>query len=431
MRKFDIAMLCTALVVLVCALVFYPVKKINFGQTTLVFSQWLKEDMPEEVVAKVIAEFEESHPAIRIVLEDMIYEDVRHEISGYLEAFRNEKSNDGKNGRHRPPDIILIDPLWLNDSEKQTLFLDQNALGTPGVAEKVYSTPLYSYFNVLFYNIDILEEAGFDRPPGTRGEFEAVCSELKKKNIYGLSVGEDFFAGIFPWIWSVGGGSEGFDIQKDTFDFTGRAVVESFGFLDRLNRQNMLGRPPFINNEDEKVKNFVAGKTAMITASSRLIKYFQAERNSVRFDITAVPYPENNPARPVFGINGVHIAVLSSSGRKEAALEFIRFLETKKTELAAAAGAVPTGVPLAVFDGEENAGPREAEPYDVASDNPVYAKARSIFESADSVEGWKVFSDCAALGVLASEETDLMFRSNRSAADTAAAIQKRYAAAVN
>ncbi|MDR1257155.1 MAG: ABC transporter substrate-binding protein [Spirochaetaceae bacterium] len=426
MKKFDVAMICAALAVLFCAIFFYPAKKVNFRQTKLVFSQWLKDDMPEEAVLRIIAEFEEDNPAISIVLEDRSRVNVKNDVRGYLEAVRNEKAG-GKNGLRRLPDIILLDPLWLDDSEKSILFWDQNASETQDMAEKTYSTPLYSYFNALFYNIGVLEKAGFDRPPRTWGEFEAVCLKIKEKNIYGLSVGEDFFASIFPWIWPGVYGTLGPDIPRDTFDFTGKNIVESLDFLNRLDRQNALGRPPFMKDEGEKINSFIVGKTAMITASTRLIKRLAAERDGVRFDVTAIPYSENNPARPVFSASGIHAAVLSSSAGKEAALEFVRFLESKRPELAAAAGAVPDGVP--VFGGQENAWTPDLRPV-VGADNPVRAKALSIFESAESVEEWNIFSACAALGILGGEETALMFRSNRSAADTAAAIQKRYADAV-
>jgi multiple sugar transport system substrate-binding protein len=426
MKKFDVAMICAALAVLLCAIFFYPAKKLNFRQTRLVFSQWLKDDMPEEAVLRIIAEFEEDNPAISIVLENRSRGDVKNDVRGYLEAVWNEKAG-VKNGSRRLPDIILLDPLWLDDYEKNMLFRDQNVSETQYMAEKAYSTPLYAYFNALFYNIGVLEDAGFDRPPRTRGEFEAVCLKLKEKNIYGLSVGEDFFASIFPWIWPGVYRTLGPDIPRDTFDFTGKNVVESLDFLKRLDRQNALGRSPFIKDEYEKIKTFIAGKTAMITASSRLIKRITAEQGGIRFDVTAIPYSENNPARPVFSANGVHAAVLSSSAGKEAAREFVRFLESKRPELAAAAGAVPSGVP--VFGGQENAGMSGSRPGDGA-DNPVRAKALSIFESAEAVDEWRIFSACATLGSLGGEETALMFKSNRSAADTAAAIQKRYSEAV-
>jgi multiple sugar transport system substrate-binding protein len=422
MKKFDIALLCTAFAALICAFIFYPVKKINFGQTTLVFSQWLKNDMPEEFVEKIIAEFEENNPAIRIVLEDKSYEAVKDDISVYLEAARNEKS-DEKSGSRGLPDIVLLDPLWLDDSEKQVLFLGRSDSKVPDADKNVYTTPLYCYFNALFYNIGVLGDAGFDRPPGTRGEFEEVCLKLKEKNIYGLLLSDNFFADIFPWIWSGGYSLEELDLPKDAFDFTGKNAVESIEFLNALSRQNLLGRQPSIKNEDEKVKNFIAGKTAMITASSRLIKYFATEQGGLNFGVTAIPYPENNPARPVFNTNGVHAAILSTSWNDEAAQEFVRFLESKRSELAAVAGAVPVGIP--VFD--DQTGQPDGQSHDTPTTEPVYTKARQIFESAESVDDWKFFSDCATLGIIGNEEIYLMFTSNRNAKDTAAAIQKRYA----
>ncbi|MDR0383323.1 MAG: extracellular solute-binding protein [Spirochaetaceae bacterium] len=425
MKKFDIAMICLALAVLVCAFLFYPAKKINLTKTTLTFSQWLKDDMDEKTAGEIIAEFEKNNPAISVILANGSYQGIKDDVYSYLESALDEISGDVKDKALSLPDIVLIDPLWINDSEKQILFEKQNDLEIQGAKQDGYTAPLYSYFTALFYNIDILEDAGFDRPPKTRGEFEAICLKLKEKNIYGLSLSEDFFAGVFPWIWAGGNTAEELNILKDKFDFTGRNTVESIDFLNRLNKQNALGRPPFIYDESEKIKNFIAGKTAMITASSRLVKRFTAEQGGARFQITAIPYPENRATRPVFNMNSVHAAVLSTSEHKEEALEFVRFLETKKQELASAAGALPGGVPLAVFDGPENAGRTDAAEY-----APVYDKAKNIFGSAETVDDWQIFSACAALNRIGSEEMELMFSSDRNAADTAAAIQRRYAAAI-
>ncbi|MDR2796423.1 MAG: extracellular solute-binding protein [Spirochaetaceae bacterium] len=431
MKKFDIVIICAALVVFVLAVFFYPSKKINFSQTTLVFSQWLNDDMDQEVLGKIIDEFEKSHPGINIVLENRNYRNLKTDCAGYLDIMRGGGAggNENKKDTHKFPDIITVDPLWFDDSEKRILFANQNGGETreSTATNEVYTRPLYSYFNALFYNIKILEDAGFDRPPKTRAEFADVCLKLKEKNIYGLSVSGDFFADIFPWIWSEAGTKtlQTINGEKDKFDFTEKNVVGSMDFFYKLNSQNTLGRPPFIKDDDEKINNFTAGKTAMITASSKLVKKLKTQHKDTRFGITNIPYPENYSGRPIFSMNCVHAAVLSSSSYSEAAFEFVEFIGAANAVLAAAAGATSDDTASSVFGGvlTDNLSPgeRNGTPLDT-----IQAKAQSMIESAESVDDWKLFSACASLGSIAAEEINLMFRYKQGAADTAETIKNRY-----
>jgi ABC-type glycerol-3-phosphate transport system substrate-binding protein len=419
MKKFDIAIACMALAVLVMAFLFFPVKKFIFKKTTLVFSQWFDDDIQREILDGIIAEFEEKHPGISVIAEYRNIDSIKYDCEYYLDVLQNNGGNNKKKNIRKFPDIITVDPLWFNDSEKRILFEDQNSPESPSGAAKneSYTRPLYAYFNALFYNIGILEEAGFDRPPKTRSEAAAVCEKLKEKNVYGLSVGEDFFTDIFPWIWSETDRNmlQTLNGEKDKFNFTEKNAVDSIDFFNRLNIQNMLGRPPFIKNEEEKINNFIAGSTAMITASSKLIKKLEAVRGDIRFGITNIPSKDYSE-RPIFNMNCVHAAVLSSSRQKEAALEFISFLSSKNTALASAAGAVSPDA--AVFGYSQTPGESSA--------GYVYAKAQNMIESSESIDDWKLFSACASLASIAAEEIGSMFMYKRSAEAAAASIKKRY-----
>ncbi|MDR1148835.1 MAG: extracellular solute-binding protein [Spirochaetaceae bacterium] len=425
MKKFDIAMIAAGAAVLIMAFLFYPAKKINFGSTTLVFSQWFDSEDERAVIDDIIAEFEDSHPGINIIPVYRTYQSIRNDFAYYSGVTRNEQAFDKKNKRNDArelPDIVSIDPLWFDDSEEQILFANQNIseASSIGVNNDVFSIPLYSYFNMLFYNIKILEDAGFDRPPKTRGEFMSVCIKLKEKNIYGLSVSDNFFTDIFPWILSeTGSNVQIFNSEEDNFDFSEKNVIESINFFNEINAQNMLGRPPFIGNEEEKINNFLAGKTAMMTASSRLIKLFEAEYSNLNFGVTNIPYSENYSGRPVFNMSSVHAAVLSASPHKEEALEFVKFLNDKKAALAAAAGAVSEDTASSVFAYSRAA--------DMESGSPVFAKAQNMIESAETVDDWKLFSARAALNSIAGEEIIAMLKYNRGTDETAAAIKNRYA----
>ena len=432
MKKFDIAVICMALAALAMAIFFYPVKKINFQQTTLVFSQWLNDDMDGQVLDKIIDEFEKSHPGVNVVLENRSYKNLKNDCAGYLEAMRGARpgGNENKKNTHKFPDIVTVDPLWFDDSEKRILFANQNSGETPEgtAANEVYTRPLYSYFNTLFYNIRLLEDSGFDRPPKTRGEFAEVCLKLKEKNIYGLSVSENFFTDIFPWIWPESGVKtpQMVNGEKDIFNFAEKNVIGSMDFFNKLNSQNTLGRPPFIKDDDEKINNFIAGKTAMITSSSKLIKRLETQHKDVQFGITNIPYHENYSGRPVFNMSCVHTAVLSSTGYSGAAFEFVEFLGAASAALAAAANAVSEDPAASMFDGMWTDKPPRGGGPDREAFEAVYVKAQNMIESAEGLDDWKLFSACASLASIAAEEINSMFRHRQGAADTAEAIKKRY-----
>ncbi|MDR0409870.1 MAG: extracellular solute-binding protein [Spirochaetaceae bacterium] len=419
MKRFDIILIITAIAALFTAIFFYPARKINFKRTTLVFSQWF-DGGEKEALNRIIAEFEESHPGINVVSSYRTSQLVRNDCVYYMELTQNEQEGGKKKVTRRLPDIATIDPLWFNDSEKRVLFANQNMPETvsTGTKNDEFSKPLYSYFSALFYNIDILEEAGFDRPPKTRSDLMSVCLKLKEKNIYGLSVSMNFFTDIFPWIWSGLDRNEMRTLNNGnaSFDFTEKSVVETLDFFNRLNKANTLGRPPFIENEEEKINNFLAGKSAMITASSQLIKLIETGYPKLRFSVSSIPYPENYPGRPVFSLNSVHAAVLSTSQNKEAAFEFLEFLSAKKAALAAAAGAVSEDAASSVFGYSRSPG----------EESSVSAKAQDMIESAELVEAWKIFPACSALNSIAGEEISFMLKYNRNAVETAEEIEKRY-----
>ena len=432
MKKFDIALVCAALAVLAAAIFFYPAKKINFRQTTLVFSQWLTDDMERDILEKVIDEFERSHPGVSIVPENRSYRNLKKDCAVYLDIARNSQLNgkENKKNARKFPDIVTVDPLWFDDSEKRILFANQNGgeARESATTNEVYTRPLYSYFNALFYNIKILEDAGFDRPPKTRGEFSEVCLKLKEKNIYGLSVSGNFFTDIFPWIWSESGTKtlQTINSEKDMFNFAEKNVVGSIDFFNKLNRQNTLGRPPFIKDDDEKINNFIAGKTAMVTASSKLIKTLETQHKDMQFGITNIPYPENPSGRPIFNMSCVHTAVLSSSGYSETAFEFLEFLGAASAALAAAAGAISEDPTASIFDGTWAGDQIQRGGQDRASPEAVYVKAQNMIESAEGLDDWKLFSACASLGSIAEEEINSMFRHRQDAAAAAETIKKRY-----
>jgi ABC-type glycerol-3-phosphate transport system substrate-binding protein len=409
MKKFDRFLLGAAVAVLIMAFVFLPSDRVPFGKTNLVFAQWWNDDMDAAFLADIIKEYEDNNSGITITLANMPYNRLKNEYPAYVQAIIANNKNTKKSLPDDMPDIVALDPLWFDEYEKIILFED--------IADEKYSAKIYSYFNSLFYNIDILESIGLDRPPKNREELRNAFRLLKQEDIYGLSVGDNFFTDIFPWLCSETDGASLkylYD-EKDRFDFMDKSVIASLSFLNDLNVENLIDRPPYIKNEEEKINNFFSGKTAMIVVSSKLLKTIEKSGTAVRYGFTNIPAGNDNFRRPVLNMTDVHVAMLATSEHKEEAASFIMFLVEKSREISAAAGAIPSDI----FD------------FGTESRKKLDAKAEDLLLNAECIDDWMLWTDSASLNTIANEEIGLMFKRSRDAEETAAAIKSRYASAQN
>ena len=140
------------LAVVVLATVLFNFLARRAGETvipSIVFATWWQEDLGEDALLTIIEEFESSHEGIRIVLKEISYEDLRRALFNRAELDEAPSP---------PVDVLSLDPAWVPE------LLNREIIES---AEE----PFLSFINVLYYNIEILKNAGFSRPPRTRGEF--------------------------------------------------------------------------------------------------------------------------------------------------------------------------------------------------------------------------------------------------------------------
>ena len=230
--------------------------------TNLLFSQWWQEDLKKDTLLELIREFESLHGDIKITLNTRSYEDLR------LDLFIPPESS--------PGDIFALDPLWVPELVKRDIIenlwtespLAESPLTeSPGTesqgvesqwsddpSQQAYNgPPLLSYINVLFYNIEMLREAGFARPPKSRGEFLDYARAVtnSEENRWGLTLGGNSSRGmyddVYPWIWSAGARL----ITNERPALSSRQVMDSLSFLASLNRESLVV-PSAFSAEDWK-----------------------------------------------------------------------------------------------------------------------------------------------------------------------------------
>ena len=364
-----------ALTVLAAALLRYGINKAGAPSITppIVFTQWLEEYLEKDTLQGLIREFEDAHEGLKIVLNYKSYEDLH-----------NDESPQG--------DLIALDPLWVPGLANRRIIEEQQI-------------PVLTFANILYYNVEILRDAGFSKPPKTRAEFLSCAKALaiKDKNRWALGLGgyssRGLYDDILPWIWAAGVQL----IGEGKPSLSSRPIIDSFSFLAGLKAEGLIDPDAFFKNNKEKLDDFVSGKAAFIVAPACEIEFIRERMGDEAFSVTSIPTPDNFTGKTYFGFAGWNLGINSSSGHKEKARLFAEFLASRLPEKTRAA--------------QEN-----------SAGDPFYSKVWDIAIAGEAAQDFTGLS-WEDLEAVFSEELSALF-TGQPPAETAAAIQKRWDAAI-
>jgi multiple sugar transport system substrate-binding protein len=411
------AVIAVAALLLFCLLTGVPGKG-----TTLVFAQWWEDDLEAGVLEKLVEDFEAEHPGIKIQLEKKSRREIKAALSG------TENQAQGKKKR-RSADIFSVEGGWADDAKYGLAPLSAtliSALGTTMFGATTFgetspatppfsgetenrALPVISFINPLFYNIDLLKAAGFDRPPKNQTEFLSYVQAITKPDhgIYGavFALGEENSSGIsrhiLSWIWSAG-------IRNgEAFDFSSKQVVEALAFLKQL--KPYLYPDCFNIDEEARLNIFIEGKAGMMIGSVSDVKKVR-ERMEQNFNITTIPGPALYVGKPVFALSSWYAGIAAESTQQEEAAEFIGFLLEHASELATGAFAVPG-------NGDRNT--------ELVNTDPYYSKAYDMFDAAEMVRELYGTGRAKKLNAVIYGELKRMFE-GQSPEAAAVAIQSRW-----
>jgi len=359
------------------------------GSINLTFTQWWESDSDREIFSDLIKEFENLNDGIKVTLNTMSYEDLRSELL-----------SDGETAL--PGDIIALDLLWVPELPML----------------EICEAPHLSFVDVLYYNVELLKDAGFSRPPKTRSEFLACARALKSRggnrqgagSVLSLDLGDNSSRGIyddvFPWIWAAGA-----ELVRDGKPVvTSRSVVDSLSFLAALKSEGLIDDGLFYADAGKKLEDFLSGKAAFMIASSGYIGFVMERMGEETFGVTSVPIPDNYARGTFFGSAEWTIGINPDSASKEEARLFADFLAGKTSVISEKTGALPENGVSPAWD-------------------PLRSKVSEIAiagESARNLSGlpW------TELERIFREELKTLFAGKASPAETAAAIQRKWEAAL-
>jgi ABC-type glycerol-3-phosphate transport system substrate-binding protein len=386
LNKIDIFIFSVSVLVLVLCLVFYPGKIIEKPPVTITFLQWWENDMADGALDALVRDFDTEHPGIKIKLDTKQYSQIYADLANYKMPEAQTQRSDF--------DVAAFNPVWFAELRDRALFLrykdapqtELAASASSAAALDEYGAFITSFMNVFIYNIDMLRDTGFDRPPQTRSDVAALLREIKNlsSDKGGIAFSKALVSSVFPWL--VAGMQSPPDADSfDAFVMQETPAVNSCAqFINELRDSALLGLRPFMEEQETIVKDFADGKIAMFTGDSSVIQKLRGIKNGLNFGISAVPVPENYLGGCNVSLSAWYAGVSAQTKHKEEAILFLQYLTENKAKIANAAGAVPGDMENNSVDDESFA--------DAAAlyDDEAYSKAKDIYEFAAAVKDWSL-----------------------------------------
>jgi len=244
-------------------------------------------------------------------------------------AYSNQAADYGLNG-----DVVALDDYvastkyGLTKEDLEDIFPaflagDRN----PAYDNKLMSFPPNRSMEVMFYNLTLLKQAGYEGPPTTWAEFEEMSKAVTALGGdvlggYAYSGGASNFA---TYVFTRGG-----DIIKDgKAVFNSPAAVEAMTLLQRMFQEGTAYQPAEKYGDQTDVSS---NKAAFALGSTAGLKYWVSafETNAPDSEWGIIPPPHDTPD-PVVDIYGPSVCVFKTTPERQlASWLFIRWFTEKE-----------------------------------------------------------------------------------------------------
>jgi sn-glycerol 3-phosphate transport system substrate-binding protein len=214
------------------------------------------------------------------------------------------------------------DKAWLN-SFYPAFMMNSRANG------KTWGVPFQRSTVVMFYNKELLKEAGLDpnRPPQTWAELKTAATKLTKKDASGKVTqwGVQIPSSGFPyWLFQTLTTTNGAVLANEAgtqVKFDDPKVIEALQYWVDLGKAGI--HPPGVVEWGTTPKDFFEKKVAMMyTTTGNLTNV----KNNAKFDFGVAMIPGNTRKGSPTGGGNFHIFKKATPAQQEAAFKFIKWV---------------------------------------------------------------------------------------------------------
>ena len=234
-----------------------------------------------------------------------------------------------------PVDHFVADPvIGLTQPNMDDFFpavLETNRY--PDYGGRMYSFPFCKSVLMMYFNKQVLAQAGYDRPPATWDEFLEQCRQVKAKTgKYAYAVSVDC-SRIDGWIFSMGG--EVIDGRTTLFDSL--EALRVFELIETLAKEQLAYQIPPGTYDDETALGHDEIAFAFRSSSGRTSIARLMEGRENLWGMASIPQADpGNPHTVLFGPN---ICIFNTTPEQQrAAWEFVKFFTSAETSVKWALG---------------------------------------------------------------------------------------------
>ncbi|WP_171038123.1 extracellular solute-binding protein [Aquibacillus sediminis] len=302
-----------------------------------VWNDWT-EDRPENRTYKgMVEKFNEQNENIEVIVEAIPHDD-------YETKLRTQAAGKQLPDMFRVWPGTRLEPLVNGDT---VLPLDEivdhwdgsipeGIMGDYAIDGKQYAIPgNISETSLIFYNKELVSQAGFDVFPETYEELKSLIQVLNEEEVTPISLGNK---AAWPlqsvYISTIADRFTGSDFLPQALSgeesFENEQFIDALSVIEELNEMEAFNGDMNTLDEAQSRNNFIAGKAAMHFAGSWAVGPILDDAENLD-NIGVAPFPsfaggDGDPAK-IAGVAGGGIALNSelSGDEKEAAFEFLKF----------------------------------------------------------------------------------------------------------
>ena len=241
-----------------------------------------------------VEKFEAENPGVKLNLEVVSWNDVYTVVSTRI-------------SNNNAPDILNIDVFAdyaaegllepVSDYCPEELYNDffPQLIAQSVLDDTVWAVPDLASARALYYNVDLLTEAGVEKVPETWAELEDACQAIV-----------DFYGGeVYPWgvdmttdegqaafAYYVWGNNGGFVDDEGNWTVNSDANVEAVNYAIGLVNKGYTNPNPATQTRYDLQDMFAAGKLAMLIAPNQLPTIIANSGNTINFATADIPHNE-------------------------------------------------------------------------------------------------------------------------------------------
>jgi multiple sugar transport system substrate-binding protein len=281
----------------------------------------------------LVDQFNASHPDIKVTAAYQgNYSDLYKKITAAIAAgnppdlaiaYQDDVANYIKSDAVIPLDDLMKDPqIGFTAEDLKDIyptFIDHY----PNFGDKVYSIAFMRSMEVMYYNMDMLKAAGFDKPPENWDDFMKICETVSKPpDVYCYEMTPD--ASTFSnWVFSRGGDLLSPDGKTVAFD--SQAGLDALNFINDLFTKKYA---TIIAKAYQDQTDFALGKIAFTFGSTAGLPYYaQAIQQAGKVTNWGIAPDPHTTANPVVDLYGPSVTIFKTTSEKEqAAFIFLKWM---------------------------------------------------------------------------------------------------------